>query len=129
MLGLVCISYAVLTSGAWVANRPVKEMLGGVEDYIIKKPLEGYYSMGLVMLGSGSPKAIDQMLQSTHEKIIGGLAVSIAFVCGDTLASGISCTSTGSQGALVTQNAQYITSLTCIPGCYWPFGANDKRSR
>lgn len=43
------------------------------------------YSMGLVMLGSGSTEAIDEMLQyaheTQHEKIIRGLAVGIAFIC------------------------------------------------
>jgi 26S proteasome regulatory subunit N2 len=43
------------------------------------------YSMGLVMLGSGSADAIDEMLQyaheTQHEKIIRGLAVGIAFIC------------------------------------------------
>src|ERR1700733_5875658 len=34
----------VAVKHARVANRPIKEMLGGVEDYIIKKPLEEYYS-------------------------------------------------------------------------------------
>ncbi|CEQ42920.1 SPOSA6832_04788 [Sporobolomyces salmonicolor] len=42
------------------------------------------YAMGLVMLGSGSAKALDEMLQyaheTQHEKIIRGLAVGIAFV-------------------------------------------------
>lgn len=41
--------------------------------------------MGLVMLGSGSEEAIDEMLQyareTQHEKIIRGLAVGIAFLC------------------------------------------------
>lgn len=43
------------------------------------------YAMGLVMLGSGSFEAIDEMLQyaheTQHEKIIRGLAVGIAFIC------------------------------------------------
>jgi 26S proteasome regulatory subunit N2 len=43
------------------------------------------YSMGLVMLGSGSEEVIDEMLQyaheTHHEKIIRGLAVGIAFIC------------------------------------------------
>ena len=34
----------VAVKHARVANRPIKEMLGGVEDYIIKKLLEEYYS-------------------------------------------------------------------------------------
>ncbi|GAA5845488.1 hypothetical protein JCM5353_000043 [Sporobolomyces roseus] len=42
------------------------------------------YAMGLVMLGSGSSKALDEMVQyaheTQHEKIIRGLAVGIAFV-------------------------------------------------
>lgn len=42
------------------------------------------YAMGLVMLGSGSEKAIDEMLQyaheTQHEKIIRGLAIGISFV-------------------------------------------------
>ncbi|GAA5934841.1 proteasome regulatory particle base subunit RPN2 [Sporobolomyces koalae] len=42
------------------------------------------YAMGLVMLGSGSAKALDEMVQyaheTQHEKIIRGLAVGIAFV-------------------------------------------------
>ena len=40
--------------------------------------------MGLVMLGSGSSKALDEMVQyaheTQHEKIIRGLSVGIAFV-------------------------------------------------
>ena len=40
--------------------------------------------MGLVMLGSGSEKALDEMLQyaheTQHEKIIRGLAMGIAFL-------------------------------------------------
>lgn len=43
------------------------------------------YAMGLVMLGSGSFEAIDEMLQyaheTQHEKIIRGLAVGIGFIC------------------------------------------------
>ena len=43
------------------------------------------YSMGLVMLGSGSAEIIDEMLQyaheTQHEKIIRGLAIGIAFIC------------------------------------------------
>lgn len=43
------------------------------------------FAMGLVMLGSGSTDAIDEMLQyareTQHEKIIRGLAVGIAFLC------------------------------------------------
>lgn len=42
------------------------------------------YAMGLVMLGSGSAKAVDEMLQyaheTQHEKIIRGLAIGIAFL-------------------------------------------------
>jgi hypothetical protein len=42
------------------------------------------YAMGLVMLGSGSEKALDEMLQyaheTQHEKIIRGLAVGIGFL-------------------------------------------------
>ncbi|GAA6007268.1 hypothetical protein JCM10207_001565 [Rhodosporidiobolus poonsookiae] len=42
------------------------------------------YAMGLVMLGSASPKALDEMLQyaheTQHEKIIRGLAMGLAFV-------------------------------------------------
>ncbi|GAA5860169.1 hypothetical protein JCM8547_009213 [Rhodosporidiobolus lusitaniae] len=42
------------------------------------------YAMGLVMLGTASDKAIDEMLQyaheTQHEKIIRGLAVGLAFV-------------------------------------------------
>ena len=42
------------------------------------------YAMGLVMLGSGSTEAIDEMLQyaheTQHEKIIRGLAIGIAFI-------------------------------------------------
>src|ERR1700733_8866946 len=42
-------------------------------------------SIGLVMLGSGSADAIDEMLQyareTQHEKIIRGVAVGIAFIC------------------------------------------------
>ncbi|GAA5990775.1 hypothetical protein JCM11641_002034 [Rhodosporidiobolus odoratus] len=42
------------------------------------------YSMGLVMLGTGSEKALDEMLQyaheTQHEKIIRGLALGIAFL-------------------------------------------------
>jgi hypothetical protein len=42
------------------------------------------YAMGLVMLGSGSQKALDEMLQyaheTQHEKIIRGLAVGMGFV-------------------------------------------------
>ncbi|GAA5876527.1 hypothetical protein JCM16303_003569 [Sporobolomyces ruberrimus] len=42
------------------------------------------YAMGLVMLGSGSAKALDEMVQyaheTQHEKIIRGLAVGVAFV-------------------------------------------------
>ncbi|GAA6058795.1 hypothetical protein JCM10212_001911 [Sporobolomyces blumeae] len=42
------------------------------------------YAMGLVMLGSGSAKALDEMVQyaheTQHEKIIRGLALGIAFV-------------------------------------------------
>lgn len=40
--------------------------------------------MGLVMLGSASEKALDEMLQyaheTQHEKIIRGLAIGIAFL-------------------------------------------------
>jgi 26S proteasome regulatory subunit N2 len=40
--------------------------------------------MGLIMLGSGSEKALDEMLQyareTQHEKIIRGLAMGIAFL-------------------------------------------------
>jgi 26S proteasome regulatory subunit N2 len=42
------------------------------------------YAMGLVMLGSGSQVALDEMIQyaheTQHEKIIRGLAVGIAFL-------------------------------------------------
>ncbi len=42
------------------------------------------YSMGLVMLGSGSGEAVEEMLQyaheTQHEKIIRGLAVGIGFI-------------------------------------------------
>lgn len=42
------------------------------------------YGMGLVMLGTGSAKALDEMLQyaheTQHEKIIRGLAVGIALL-------------------------------------------------
>jgi len=42
------------------------------------------YAMGLVMLGTGSQKALDEMLQyaheTQHEKIIRGLAVGVAFL-------------------------------------------------
>jgi 26S proteasome regulatory subunit N2 len=42
------------------------------------------YAMGLVMLGTASDKALDEMLQyaheTQHEKIIRGLAVGIAFL-------------------------------------------------
>lgn len=42
------------------------------------------YAMGLVMLGSGSQTALDEMLQyaheTQHEKIIRGLAIGIAFL-------------------------------------------------
>jgi hypothetical protein len=42
------------------------------------------YAMGLIMLGSGSEKALDEMLQyareTQHEKIIRGLAMGIAFL-------------------------------------------------
>lgn len=42
------------------------------------------YAMGLVMLGSGSEKALDEMLQyaheTQHEKIIRGLSLGIAFM-------------------------------------------------
>ncbi|GAA6036531.1 hypothetical protein JCM8097_003550 [Rhodosporidiobolus ruineniae] len=42
------------------------------------------YAMGLVMLGTGSDKCLDEMLQyaheTQHEKIIRGLAVGVAFV-------------------------------------------------
>ncbi|KAK4049515.1 proteasome regulatory particle base subunit [Microbotryomycetes sp. JL201] len=42
------------------------------------------YAMGLVMLGTGSAKALDEMLQyaheTQHEKIIRGLAIGIAFL-------------------------------------------------
>lgn len=40
--------------------------------------------MGLVMLGTGSPKAVEEMLQyaheTQHEKIIRGLAMGIAML-------------------------------------------------
>lgn len=40
--------------------------------------------MGLIMLGSGSAKALDEMLQyaheTSHEKIIRGLAIGIALL-------------------------------------------------
>ncbi|KAF8293629.1 26S proteasome regulatory complex non-ATPase subcomplex Rpn2 Psmd1 subunit [Clavulina sp. PMI_390] len=43
------------------------------------------YAVGLVMLGSGSDEAIEEMLQyaheTQHEKIIRGLAIGIAFIC------------------------------------------------
>lgn len=43
------------------------------------------YAMGLVMLGTASPKAVDEMLQyaheTQHEKIIRGLALGLAFLC------------------------------------------------
>lgn len=42
------------------------------------------YSMGLVMLGSGSNKAVDEMLsyarETQHEKIIRSLAVGTSFL-------------------------------------------------
>ena len=42
------------------------------------------YAMGLVMLGTGSAKALEEMLQyaheTQHEKIIRGLAVGISFL-------------------------------------------------
>lgn len=42
------------------------------------------YAMGLVMLGSGAEKALDEMLQyaheTQHEKIIRGLSLGIAFI-------------------------------------------------
>ncbi|KAG8834158.1 proteasome regulatory particle base subunit [Serendipita sp. 399] len=42
------------------------------------------YAMGLVMLGSGSEKALDEMMQyaheTQHEKIIRGLSIGIAFL-------------------------------------------------
>lgn len=42
------------------------------------------YAMGLVLLGTGSQKALDEMLQyaheTQHEKIIRGLAVGIALL-------------------------------------------------
>ena len=42
------------------------------------------YAMGLIMLGSASEKALDEMLQyaheTQHEKIIRGLAIGIAFL-------------------------------------------------
>ncbi|KAM0786612.1 hypothetical protein ACM66B_002066 [Microbotryomycetes sp. NB124-2] len=42
------------------------------------------YAMGLVMLGTGSAKALDEMLQyaheTQHEKIIRGLAIGISFL-------------------------------------------------
>lgn len=42
------------------------------------------YAMGLVMLGSGSQTALDEMIQyaheTQHEKIIRGLAIGIAFL-------------------------------------------------
>lgn len=40
--------------------------------------------MGLVMLGTGSPKAFEEMIQyaheTQHEKIIRGLAIGVAFL-------------------------------------------------
>ena len=40
--------------------------------------------MGLIMLGSGSPRCVDEMLQyareTQHEKIIRGLAMGVAFI-------------------------------------------------
>ena len=36
----------VAVKHARVANRPIKEMLGGIEDYIVKKLLEKYYDNG-----------------------------------------------------------------------------------
>ena len=42
------------------------------------------YSMGLVMLGSASPKAVEEMLsyarETQHEKIIRSLAVGVSFL-------------------------------------------------
>lgn len=42
------------------------------------------YAMGLVMLGTGSDRALDEMLsyarETQHEKIIRSLAIGIAFV-------------------------------------------------
>ena len=42
------------------------------------------YAMGLVMLGTGSVKALEEMLQyaheTQHEKIIRGLAIGISFL-------------------------------------------------
>lgn len=42
------------------------------------------YAMGLIMLGSGSQRALDEMLQyaleTQHEKIIRGLAMGIALL-------------------------------------------------
>ena len=42
------------------------------------------YAMGLVMLGTGSKKALDEMLQyaheTQHEKIIRGLGMGMAFL-------------------------------------------------
>jgi hypothetical protein len=42
------------------------------------------YAMGLVMLGTASPKAFEEMIQyaheTQHEKIIRGLAMGIAFL-------------------------------------------------
>jgi len=50
------------------------------------------YAMGLVLLGSASEKALDEMLQyaheTQHEKIIRGLAIGIAFLmCGKAQAA------------------------------------------
>ena len=36
-------SVPVAVKHARVANRPIKEMLGGIQDYIVKKLLEKYY--------------------------------------------------------------------------------------
>jgi len=42
------------------------------------------YAMGLIMLGTGSQRALDEMLQyaheTQHEKIIRGLAIGLSFL-------------------------------------------------
>lgn len=59
----------------------LREILFG--DHAVAGEAAGY-AMGLVMLGTGSVRAIDEMLQyaheTQHEKIIRGLAVGISLL-------------------------------------------------
>ncbi|CEH15192.1 26s proteasome regulatory subunit rpn2 psmd1 [Ceraceosorus bombacis] len=73
-------------AGMATGNEEVYEELRNVlyTDSAIAGEASGY-AMGLVMLGTGSDRAVDEMLQyaheTQHEKIIRGLAIGLALIC------------------------------------------------